>query len=273
MENITRKFIRRSSAAGILLFLGAMVPVYAQNDEKGNKQGGGKQEHAQQPPQRQERPQAPPQRAQQPPQQRPQQQPQQQEKTQPQRADQPQRPQREQVPQRAQQPQPVPQQQRVQRPQERQPQERARQGAPPQTERTQQEARSWQQQRGWLRNGGWQGHNDWQQDRAQHWASDHRTWAQRGGYGGYYIPRDRFNIYFGRQHVFRLHTTPVFYLGYPRFEYGGFSFLLLDPWPEYWPVNWYDSDDLYIDYDDYDGGYYLYNRRDPQVRLAVTVVL
>ena len=33
--------------------------------------------------------------------------------------------------------------------------------------------------------------------------------------------------------------------------------------------NWYDADDLYIDYDNYDGGYYLYNRTDPQVRLAV----
>ena len=25
------------------------------------------------------------------------------------------------------------------------------------------------------------------------WASDHRTWAQRGGYGGYYIPQDSYN--------------------------------------------------------------------------------
>ena len=65
----------------------------------------------------------------------------------------------------------------------------------------------------------------------------------------------------------------MIYLGYPRFYYGGFSFLLLDPWPEYWSLDWYDSDDLYIDYDDYDGGYYLYDMRDPRVRLAVTVLL
>jgi len=63
------------------------------------------------------------------------------------------------------------------------------------------------------------------------------------------------------------------YMGYPRFEYGGYTFLLLDPWPEYWSDNWFDSDDLYIDYDDYDQGYYLYDRRDPQVRLAVTILL
>jgi hypothetical protein len=62
------------------------------------------------------------------------------------------------------------------------------------------------------------------------------------------------------------------YMGYPRFEYGGYSFLLLDPWPENWPDTWYESDDLYIDYDNYDQGYYLYNRRDPQVRLAVAIL-
>ena len=97
----------------------------------------------------------------------------------------------------------------------------------------------------------------------RHWESDHRTWAQRGGYGGYYIPQDRFSLYFGSQHWFRMHSRPTIYMGYPRFSYGGFSFLLVDPWPEYWAENWYDTDDVYIDYDD---GYYLYNRRYPGVR-------
>jgi hypothetical protein len=63
---------------------------------------------------------------------------------------------------------------------------------------------------------------------------------------------------------------PTFYMGYPRFAYGGFSFLLLDPWPEYWSDSWYSSDDVYIDYSD---GYYLYNRRYPSVRLAISVVM
>jgi hypothetical protein len=61
------------------------------------------------------------------------------------------------------------------------------------------------------------------------------------------------------------------YLGYPRFEYGGYSFLLVDPWPEYWSDNWYASDDLYVDYDN--DGYYLFDRNYPQVRLAVTIAL
>jgi hypothetical protein len=83
------------------------------------------------------------------------------------------------------------------------------------------------------------------------------------------LPQASFNLYFGSQHFFRMRTLPVMYMGYPRFQYEGFSFLLVDPWPEYWAANWYDSNDLYIDYDD---GYYLYNRSYPYVRLAIVVV-
>jgi hypothetical protein len=67
-----------------------------------------------------------------------------------------------------------------------------------------------------------------------------------------------------------MNAMPAIYMGYPRFQYGGFSFLLLDPWPEYWAENWYQTDDVYIDYDN---GYYLCNRRYPDVRLAITVAL
>ena len=52
--------------------------------------------------------------------------------------------------------------------------------------------------------------------------------------------------------------------GYPRFQYGGFSFSVVDPWPEYWSDDWYDNDDMYID--NTGDGYYLYNRRYPQDR-------
>lgn len=93
---------------------------------------------------------------------------------------------------------------------------------------------------------------------------------QRGGYGGYYIPQSTFGLYFGSQHYFRMGGLPTFYMGYPRFAYGGFSFMLLDPWPEYWSDSWYSSDDVYIDYSD---GYYLYNRRYPSVRLAISVIM
>jgi len=97
-----------------------------------------------------------------------------------------------------------------------------------------------------------------------------RDWAQRGGYGGYFIPQATFGMSFGSGHFFRLGGMPVMYMGYPRFSYGGFSFLMVDPWPGDWDPNWYSADDVYIDYDD---GYYLYNRRYPRERLAVTIIL
>jgi hypothetical protein len=75
---------------------------------------------------------------------------------------------------------------------------------------------------------------------------------------------------FGRSHSFRMSNRPSMYMGYPRFAYGGFSFMMVDPWPEYWAEDWYAEDEVYIDYDD---GYYLHNRRDPNVRLAISVIL
>jgi hypothetical protein len=110
----------------------------------------------------------------------------------------------------------------------------------------------------------------WQQHRASSWQVQHRTWQQRGGYSGYRIPQDRFRIEFGREHRFRVYSLPlVIYAGNPRFEYDGYWFTLLDPVPEYWPDDWYQSDDVYIDYSD--DGYYLYNVQYPRDRVAVDV--
>jgi hypothetical protein len=58
--------------------------------------------------------------------------------------------------------------------------------------------------------------------------------------------------------------------GYPRFQQDGFSFMLVDPWPQDWPEDWYATDDVYVGYND---GYYLYNRRNPGIGIALTVVL
>lgn len=139
----------------------------------------------------------------------------------------------------------------------------------PQVYRDRREAQAWQQQRGWLRQGGWQGHSNWERTRARHWEREHLDWRQRGGYGGYYIPQNQFSLHFGQHHPFRIQARPVMYMGYPRFMYGGFSFLLLDPWPEYWADDWYEADDVYVEYDD---GYYLHNLRHPGPRIAISVV-
>ncbi|HJU83738.1 MAG TPA: hypothetical protein VJ600_05985 [Holophagaceae bacterium] len=133
--------------------------------------------------------------------------------------------------------------------------------------RPRQEARGWQRDRGWARNGGWGPHNSWIEHRSRDWQGEHRTWAQRGGYGGYYIPRDRFYAYYGPRHLFRF--RPAMYMGYPRFWYGPYTFLIVDPWPWDWDEAWYDDGDCYIDF--VDDGYYLFNRRHPGIGLAITI--
>ena len=110
----------------------------------------------------------------------------------------------------------------------------------------------------------------WQEHRSQRWDSDHRNWQQRGGYNGYRIPDNRYRGYFGRDHEFRIYGLPFMVVGgFPRFQYGGYWLSLVDPWPEYWGNNWYDNDDVYVTY--VDNGYYLYNRRYPNVGIAVRI--
>lgn len=112
----------------------------------------------------------------------------------------------------------------------------------------------------------------WQGDRANRWESEHRSWQQRGGYNGYRVPDDRFRAYYGQDHYFRFYNLPVRFVGgHRRFQYGGFWFGFVDPWPEYWANNWYDNDDVYVDY--YGDGYYLRNRRYPNDRIAISFYL
>ena len=110
----------------------------------------------------------------------------------------------------------------------------------------------------------------WQQHRSQHWDSDHRSWQQRGGYHGYRIPDERFRGYFGENHGFRIYGLPFLVVGgFPRFQYNGYWFSMVDPWPEYWANDWYDTDDVYVTY--VDNGYYLFDRRYPNVGMAINI--
>ena len=131
-------------------------------------------------------------------------------------------------------------------------------------------ARAWQGRDTWRRNA-WPARATWREHRAEHWERDHRTWAQRGGYGGYRIPEPQFVSRFGVSHPFLIGTRPVIYQGYPRFRCGGYWFLIVDPWPEFWVDDWYMADRVYIDY--YGDGYYLVNPRYPGIRIAITVFL
>ena len=80
------------------------------------------------------------------------------------------------------------------------------------------------------------------------------------------IPDDRFRANFGREHVFII-SQPEMVGGYSRFQYGGFWFGFVQPWPD----GWYYTDDVYVDY--IDGGYYLCNPYYPGAQVAISVVL
>src|ERR1017187_1203127 len=110
----------------------------------------------------------------------------------------------------------------------------------------------------------------WQGHRSQNWQSDHRSWQQRGGYNGYRIPENRYNGYFGPDHGFVIYNQPYMVVGgFPRFQYNGFWFGLVDPWPDYWGDNWYETDNVYVVYEN--DGYYMYNQRYPGVGIAISV--
>jgi hypothetical protein len=108
----------------------------------------------------------------------------------------------------------------------------------------------------------------WQQNSYRNQGYRGQTWSQRGGYRGYVIPRSRFYNSFGRSHFFRP-GRPVFYNGYPRFQYGGYWIDVMDPIPAYWGDDWYGSNDMYVDY--VDDGYYMYNRRYPGVGISINI--
>jgi hypothetical protein len=271
----TNMKLSKITGTAALLFLAATLPAYAQKDEKENGKDQQPQHAQQAKPAQQPHPE---QKAKQAPQLRPAQQAQQPRQQSPPKAQE--HPQQAKAPEQQQsKPSPVRNSEQHAQPAVHQaartPQAQhavaAHAAQAPQVQRSASQAKSWQQQRGWVKQGGgWQPHTSFQQGRDQNWASDHRDWAQRGGYGGAYIPQASFGLYFGSAHYFHIGTVPVMYMGYPRFAYGGYSFMVLDPWPGSWQENWYASDDVYIDYSD---GYYLHDRRYPGVSLAVSVVL
>jgi len=80
------------------------------------------------------------------------------------------------------------------------------------------------------------------------------------------IPDDKFRSHFGRQHTLVINKTTVVN-GQPRFQYSGYWFTIVDPWP----VGWAYTDQCYIDY--INGEYFLFDLLHPGVQIAITVVL
>jgi outer membrane biosynthesis protein TonB len=78
------------------------------------------------------------------------------------------------------------------------------------------------------------------------------------------IPDDRFRASFGREHTFHVNRSD-FEGGSRRFQYGGFWFNVLDPWP----VGWLYTDDVYVDY--INGGYFLCDPLHPGVYISINI--
>jgi hypothetical protein len=97
------------------------------------------------------------------------------------------------------------------------------------------------------------------------WPNEHRSWVQRGGYRGYHIPNDWFNSRFGPAHSFRPNFTVAG--NNPCFDFGGYSFQLVDPVPPGYADNWNQTDDVTINEDNGAGGYYLQNAKYPDGQL------
>ena len=86
-----------------------------------------------------------------------------------------------------------------------------------------------------------------------------------GGNRGGRIPDDRFRANFGREHRFRVSQAD--YSRDRRFQYGGYSFGFVDPWP----TNWLYTEDVFVV--EIDGVYYLCNASYPGVNITLSITL
>jgi hypothetical protein len=88
-------------------------------------------------------------------------------------------------------------------------------------------------------------------------APQQKAAGNRGGQ----IPADKFKANFGQQHSF--HVSQGDYRNH-RFQYGGYSFGFVDPWPS----NWLYTQNVYVI--EIDGVYYLCNASFPGVNLVLS---
>ena len=104
------------------------------------------------------------------------------------------------------------------------------------------------------------------QENKQDEKSTHQEQAAREAKEGGRIPEDRFRANFGRQHTFQI-GRPVVVAGTPRFQYGGYWFVIVQPWP----MGWAYTDVVYVDF--IDGGYYLLSPVHPGIQISINVIL
>ncbi len=78
------------------------------------------------------------------------------------------------------------------------------------------------------------------------------------------IPEAKFRASFGSAHTFHVNRSQ-FANGSGRFQYGGFWFNVLNPWP----AGWLYTDSVYVDY--LNGGYFLCDPVHPGVYLSINI--
>jgi hypothetical protein len=78
------------------------------------------------------------------------------------------------------------------------------------------------------------------------------------------IPEAKFRASFGSGHTFHVNRSQ-FANGGGRFQYGGFWFNVLNPWP----VGWLYTDAVYVDY--LNGGYFLCDPVHPGVYISINI--
>ena len=83
-----------------------------------------------------------------------------------------------------------------------------------------------------------------------------------GGHGN--IPEAKFRASFGSGHTFHVNRSE-FANGSGRFQYGGYWFNVVDPWP----VGWLYTDSVYVDY--LNGGYFLCDPVHPGVYISINI--
>ena len=164
-------------------------------------------------------------------------------------------------------------QQQQAKPTARQPQQQAQgqQQAKPATRQPQQQAQGQQHQQGKEQQQQAKGQPEQPRQHAERSAAEEQSQRavpalRLSARGRARIPDDRFRSNFGRGHEFRI-ESPRMVGGYSRFQYGGYWFGFVEPWP----AGWYYTDDVYVDY--IGNGYYLYNPSYPGARIAISVVL
>jgi len=151
---------------------------------------------------------------------------------------------------------PAPQQQRQARPAPRQQTQQARPAQQPQ----QQVARPQRQQQAHAVVRAPQGNPGGNQAHAQ---PPQAAARMESGHEHGRISNEHYGSHFGNRHSFHVNRGDY---DHRRFYYGGYGFAFIDPWP----LDWGYSDDVYVEYGD--GGYYMYNRFHPGVRIAINIL-